>query len=150
MAAVEDGQALSFPDRIFDAVVCSLGLMFFPDPLRGLKEFQRVRRPRGRAAVSVNTRPERSYNNFIALAIARHLPVIGAAAARVFSIGEESRLTSLFQGAGFQLRRRTVSFCPHLRPTSSPLRRVPDHRDRPLFPCRPMRVGPCGKRCGMP
>jgi ubiquinone/menaquinone biosynthesis C-methylase UbiE len=37
--AVEDGQALSFPDGSFDAVVCSLGLMFFPDPLRGLTEF---------------------------------------------------------------------------------------------------------------
>jgi ubiquinone/menaquinone biosynthesis C-methylase UbiE len=37
--AVEDGQALSFPDESFDAVVCSLGLMFFPDALRGLAEF---------------------------------------------------------------------------------------------------------------
>ena len=30
--AVEDGQALSFLDGSFDAVICSLGLMFFPDP----------------------------------------------------------------------------------------------------------------------
>jgi len=29
--AIEDGQALSFSDESFDAVVCSLGLMFFPD-----------------------------------------------------------------------------------------------------------------------
>ncbi len=28
--AVEDGQALSFPDESFDTVTCSLGLMFFP------------------------------------------------------------------------------------------------------------------------
>src|SRR5690242_20603884 len=28
VVAVEDGQALSFPDESFDAVVCSLGLMF--------------------------------------------------------------------------------------------------------------------------
>ena len=45
--AVEDGQALSFSDRTFDAVVCSLGLMFFPDPTRGLAEFHRVLRPGG-------------------------------------------------------------------------------------------------------
>lgn len=100
-AAVEDGQALSFPDQSFDAVICSLGLMFFPDPLRGLKEFQRVLRPGARAAVSVNTRPERSYNNFINLAIAHHLPAIEAAAARVFSIGDQSKLMSLFEDAGF-------------------------------------------------
>src|SRR5215813_7668919 len=40
--AVEDGQALSFSEGSFDAVVCSLGLMLFPDPLRGLTEFRRV------------------------------------------------------------------------------------------------------------
>src|SRR5712675_1072830 len=48
--AVEDGQALSFLDGSFDAVVCSLGLMFFPDPRRGLTEFRRVLRPSSRAA----------------------------------------------------------------------------------------------------
>src|SRR5262245_16709702 len=55
--AIEDGQALSFPDESFDAVVCSLGLMFFPDTRRGLAEFRRVLCPGRRAAVSVNTVP---------------------------------------------------------------------------------------------
>src|SRR6185437_16671358 len=59
--AVEDGQALSFSKGSFDAVICSLGLMFFPDPARGLAEFRRVLHPTGRAAVSVSTLPERSY-----------------------------------------------------------------------------------------
>jgi SAM-dependent methyltransferase len=35
---IEDGQALDLPDDSFDAVICSLGLMFFPDPARGLSE----------------------------------------------------------------------------------------------------------------
>ena len=51
--AVEDGQALSFPEASFDAVICSVGRMFFPEPARGLAGFHRMLRPGGRAAVSV-------------------------------------------------------------------------------------------------
>ena len=36
---LEDAQALSFSDETFDAVVCNLGLMFFPEPAHGLSEF---------------------------------------------------------------------------------------------------------------
>jgi ubiquinone/menaquinone biosynthesis C-methylase UbiE len=100
--AVEDGQALTYPDESFDAVVCSLGLMFFPDPLRGLTEFRRVLRPRGRAAVSVTTVPERSYNARINLAIARHVPSLMEAATRAFSLGNEMKLRSLLERAGFR------------------------------------------------
>jgi ubiquinone/menaquinone biosynthesis C-methylase UbiE len=100
--AVEDGQALSFADASFDAVLCSLGLMFFPDPARGLSEFRRVLCPGGRAAVSVNTVPERSFNSRISVAIGRHVPSLARAAARVFSLGDEARLRSLFAGAGFR------------------------------------------------
>jgi ubiquinone/menaquinone biosynthesis C-methylase UbiE len=102
LVSVEDGQALSFADGSFDAVLCNLGLMFFPDPMQGLSEFRRVLRPGGRAVVSVNTVVERSYNHQINVIIARHAPSLAEAVTRTFALGEASRLRSLFSEAGFE------------------------------------------------
>jgi ubiquinone/menaquinone biosynthesis C-methylase UbiE len=98
----EDGQALGLPDGSFDAVICSLGLMFFPDPARGLGQFRRVLHNGGRAAVSVNTVPERSYNTRIHPIIARYVPSLAADAARLFSLGNERTLGTLFAAGGFR------------------------------------------------
>jgi SAM-dependent methyltransferase len=45
--------ALPFPDQSFEAVVSQFGLMFFPDPVAGLREMRRVLVPVGRLAVAV-------------------------------------------------------------------------------------------------
>jgi len=99
--AVEDGQALSFQDETFDVVLCSLGLMFFPDPARGLSEFRRVLSAGGRAAVSVTASPSRSYNGRINVVLARYVPSLVQTNDRYFAIGDAARLVSLFDDAGF-------------------------------------------------
>jgi SAM-dependent methyltransferase len=99
--AIEDGQALTLPEASFDAVLCSLGLMFFPNPALGLASFHRVLRPGGRAAISVKTAPERSYNFRVNVAIASRKPSLADAVTRLFALGDEARLKSLFGRAGF-------------------------------------------------
>jgi ubiquinone/menaquinone biosynthesis C-methylase UbiE len=100
--AVEDGQALSLPDAGFDAVLCSMSLMLFPDPARGLAEFHRVLREGGHAAVSVNTTADRAFVTRVNVVIGRHVPSRAAAAARYFSLGEPDHLRALFEAAGFR------------------------------------------------
>ena len=41
---VADGESLPVESGSFDAAVCRLGLMFFPDPLQGLREMHRALR----------------------------------------------------------------------------------------------------------
>lgn len=99
--SIEDGQALSFSDGSFDAVLCNLGLMFFAEPVRGLSEFRRVLLPGRRTAISVNTAPERSYNHQINVILARYMPELAEAVTRTFALGEASRLQLLFNEAGY-------------------------------------------------
>jgi SAM-dependent methyltransferase len=62
-------------DASFHAVVCQLGLMFFPEPGRGLEEFWRVLRLGGRVALQVWSRPDRvPFYGFLADALSPHLP----------------------------------------------------------------------------
>jgi ubiquinone/menaquinone biosynthesis C-methylase UbiE len=106
--SVEDAQSLSFPNESFDAVICSLGLMFFADPQRGLSEIHRVLRPGGRVAASVLTAPERSYNGRINIIIAPHLPSFAETVRRTFALGTEKQLRPLFESAGFSEMQMTL------------------------------------------
>lgn len=48
-----DAEQLDVPDEDFDAALCSLGLMYAPDPLAALREMHRVVKRGGRAVAAV-------------------------------------------------------------------------------------------------
>lgn len=110
--AVMDGQRLACRSGIFDAVVCQLGLMFFPEPLLGLEECRRVLRSGGRIAVHVWSRPDRvPFYGVLADALIREFPDQRDALYRPSALADPDRLLALFARAGF----RDVSVTPERR-----------------------------------
>ncbi len=97
-----DGHKLPYPDAHFDRVICQLGLAFFDDPGRGLAEFKRVLNAGGRAAVIVNSTPERSLFTRIGTVIGQHVPELAEQLNRYASIRTVERLRDLFASAAFR------------------------------------------------
>jgi ubiquinone/menaquinone biosynthesis C-methylase UbiE len=98
-----DGQALPFQDGSFDAVLCQLGLQFFLNPAQGLKEFQRVLRPGGSAAVCTISTPDRAPMwGILAEAVGSRLPEQREVLNLSFALADQARVHSLFTDAGFQ------------------------------------------------
>lgn len=48
-----DAEELPLDDHSVDAAICALGIMYYPEPLKGLREMQRVLKPGRRAAVVI-------------------------------------------------------------------------------------------------
>jgi ubiquinone/menaquinone biosynthesis C-methylase UbiE len=48
-----DAENLEFENDLFDVALCGLGLMYFPNPIKALKEMHRVLKPHGRAISAV-------------------------------------------------------------------------------------------------
>jgi SAM-dependent methyltransferase len=97
-----DGQALALREGTFEEVTCQLGLMFFPDPQRGLAEFRRVLRPSGRVGLAVLSQPEGFPYGIVFEALARRVPSERRALLLGFSLGDRSLLEELLKAAGFR------------------------------------------------
>jgi ubiquinone/menaquinone biosynthesis C-methylase UbiE len=98
-----DGQALPFRDGSFDAVICQLGLQFFPDPALGLREFRRVLRIGGCAAVCVISTPDRAPMwGILADVLSRFLPEQRNIIHLSFALADPKRLEGLLADAGFR------------------------------------------------
>jgi ubiquinone/menaquinone biosynthesis C-methylase UbiE len=102
LPVVTDGQALPFKDGSFNAVVCQLGLQFFPDPVRGLSEFRRVLRTGKRAAVCVPSTADRiPMWGVLADALSHYFSDQRDALRLVFALADAERLERMFGIAGF-------------------------------------------------
>lgn len=98
-----DAERLPFAPGSFERLLCGLGLMFFPDAERALREMGRVLVPGGRLALSV-WGPE-SEVPLVACALAcmrRVLPAPKVARPSVFRFGNPETLAALLAKAGLR------------------------------------------------
>jgi ubiquinone/menaquinone biosynthesis C-methylase UbiE len=101
-ALTMDGQNLAFPDASFDAALSVLGVILFPDAVRGLSELRRVVRSGGRIALVTWTAPE-AYE-LVGELRAAALAVLGSLPARPLPaqlrFKEKADFQELFAAAG--------------------------------------------------
>jgi SAM-dependent methyltransferase len=113
---VADGEDLPVEPASFDAVVSRLGLMFFPDPLRGLRGMHRALRPGGGICTIVFSRPDR--NPCLGILMSTALKHAGQSARDPFqpggllSLGKPGLADELFRAAGFQKITSTALDAP--------------------------------------
>jgi ubiquinone/menaquinone biosynthesis C-methylase UbiE len=103
-----DAQALDVEDARFDVALCSLGLMYVPDPGRALREMRRVLRPDGRLVVSIWG--ERSRCGWSALFSIVDAEVTSEVCPLFFRLGQHNALAHLCAAAHFNVmeNRRLV------------------------------------------
>ncbi len=99
--SVDDAQAMRFQNEAFDAVICNMGVMYLPEPPRGLAEMRRVLRRGGRLAVSVNTAPTTALVSRILPIIDRHAPKLNDRSGPNSFDGSEPHMRELLAAAGF-------------------------------------------------
>ena len=136
---VADGEDLQVEAGYFDAAVCRLGLMFFPDPLRGLREMCRALRPGGGLCTVVFSRPQR--NPCLTILMSTALKHAGLPApdpylpGGLLSLGRPGLADALFKAAGFcDVATTTIDapfrlpsvehYLDFIRSSASPIQRI--------------------------
>jgi len=101
---VMDGENLELADSSFDAVISRVGLIYFPDQQRALKEMLRVLKPGGKIAAIVYSTPEKNKFFSIPVSIIRNranLPPPLPGQPGPFSLGADGKIEKAFIDAGF-------------------------------------------------
>jgi ubiquinone/menaquinone biosynthesis C-methylase UbiE len=94
-----DAEDLPYAPETFDAALCALGLMYFPDPVAALRTMRSALRPGGRAVAAVWGERKRC-------GWARIFPIVDCrvqsdVCPMFFQLGTGANLASAFAGAGF-------------------------------------------------
>lgn len=103
---VADGESLQIDEGGFDATVCRLGLMLFPDPRQGLREMYRALKPGGGVCTIVFSRPET--NPCVTTLLSTALKHAGLPPrdpyqpGSLLSLGKPGLIDEMFRGAGFK------------------------------------------------
>jgi SAM-dependent methyltransferase len=110
---VMDGENLELEDTAFDAVISRLGLMYFPNLQRSLREIRRVLKPGGRVSVIVFSTPDQSPFFSIPVSIIRRhaqLPPPSPGRPGPFSLGAPGVLEEALLAGGFrEVKTQSVS-----------------------------------------
>ena len=94
-----DGEDLQLPENSYDAALCAMGILYYPDPLTGLKELYRVVKPGGRAVAAVWG--ERKNCGWAGVFQIVDNQVASEVCPLFFQLGGEKMLTKNFKEAGF-------------------------------------------------
>lgn len=101
---VMDGENLTVADESFDAVISRVGLIYFPDQQKALKEMLRVLKPGGKIAAIVYSTPDKNKFFSVPVSIIRgraKLPPPLPGQPGPFSLGAEGIIEKAFAQAGF-------------------------------------------------
>jgi SAM-dependent methyltransferase len=141
---VADGEDLGLDDAAFDVAVCRLGLMFFPDPERGLRQMHRALKPGAGICTMVFAGPET--NPCIAMLMSTALRHAGVPSrdpyqpGGLLSLGRPGLIDQLFLSAGFREVATTRVEAPFrlpsarayvdfIRTSASPIQQILGHLD---------------------
>jgi ubiquinone/menaquinone biosynthesis C-methylase UbiE len=116
-----DAEDLQLPDGAFDVALCSLGLMYVPDPIKALGEMRRVLRQGGRAVAAVwGARANCGWAEIFPIVDSR---VQSDVCPMFFQLGTQNALAFAFESAGFgDLTARRISTQLHYESTDDAIR----------------------------
>ena len=95
-----DAEELAIEDGSFDIALCALGLMYFPDPLKAIKEMYRSLKPGGHAVVAVwGQRKNCGWAEVFEIVDRR---VASEVCPMFYNLGNEGTLKQYMNAAGFK------------------------------------------------